>query len=212
MRDKPVSKRSINFKRRIMWLLIILVSMLLYIPINRWVHGGVTLALSLDHSIPLSPPFIVPYLLGSLLFVALPVWAAWRVKPGEFESYVLCILSAVIISCIIYIVYPTYVDRPDITAQDFFSRSIALLYQADRVNNAAPSGHTFYSVLSVIYLFRWKPRLAWLWIITAMLIVVSTLLTRQHNILDLVSGLALAILVYFAVRYIRQKWTANFAS
>ena len=46
----------------------------------------------------------------------------------------------------------------------------------------------------------------------AMLIVASTLLTRQHNILDLVSGLALALLVYFVVRYVRQKWTSNFAS
>ena len=112
----------------------------------------------------------------------------------------------------IYLLYPTYVDRPVVTAQDFFSRAVALLYQADKVYNAAPSGHTFYSILSAIYLYRWKPRLTWLWIFMALLTIASTLLTRQHNILDVVAGLALALIVYFAVRYIRQKWTANFAS
>jgi membrane-associated phospholipid phosphatase len=196
----------------VIWLVIILVMILLYLPINRWTHTGVTLETGIDHSIPLIPPFIIPYLIGSLVFIGLPIWAALRVKAGEFESYALSILAATIISYIIYLVLPTYVNRPEISAQDFFSRSIAMLYQADKIYNAAPSGHTFYSVLSAIYLSRWKPKLAWVWITGALLILASTLLTRQHNILDLISGLGLALGVYFAVRYIRSKWTANFAS
>jgi membrane-associated phospholipid phosphatase len=212
MRDNPISTRAINRKRRGIWLVIIVVMILLYLPINRLTQGGVTLETGSDRSIPLIPPFIIPYLFGSIVFIGLPIWSALRAKAGEFESYAVSILAATIISYIIYLVLPTYVNRPEISAQDVFSRAIAMLYQADKIYNAAPSGHTFYSVLSAIYLSRWKPGLAWVWISGALLVLASTLLTRQHNILDLVAGLGLALGVYYIVRYIRSKWTANFAS
>jgi membrane-associated phospholipid phosphatase len=186
--------------------------MVLYLPINHLVKGGTTLELAIDRAMPLIAVFIVPYLMGSVLFVVMPIWAAWRVKAGEFESYAICVLTVTIISYIIYLTLPTYVNRPPVTGEDIYSRAIAQLYQIDRVYNAAPSGHTYYSVISAIFLIRWKPAMSWLWILLAGLIIASTLLTGQHNVLDLAAGLVLAMGTYYVVRYIRNRWTCNFAS
>lgn len=197
---------------RILWLVIIEAVMELYFPINRLARGGVELSLPIDRHIPLIPVFIVPYLFGNLLFVALPIYAAIRIKPVEFESYAISLLIAAVISYVVFVTIPTYVIRPEIVNQDFFSRAVAALYQTDKAYNAAPSGHTFYTILAFLYLSRWYPKYMLIWGIIALAILTSTLLTRQHNILDLVSGLALAVLSFTIITLIRKKWNLNFAS
>ncbi len=199
-------------RRRLLWLVIILVAIVLYIPINQFQQGGVQLNLPIDSQIPLYPPAIVPYLLGTVIFVVFPILAALYVKPKEFEAYTISILTVAVISCLAYLIFPTFVTRPEITSNDFFSRVIALLYETDRSYNAAPSGHTFFTLISCFYVSRWLPKLKWLWWFLAVLIIASTLFTRQHYILDLVCGIALAVLAYFAGRFAQKKWDLKFAS
>jgi len=192
--------------------MIILVLLLIYLPINRLVNGGWALSLSIDKHIPLWAPAIIPYLLGSFFFVAFPVWASLYAEKGEFEAYFISFLTATIISYIIYLALPTFVIRPEVNSQDFFSRAVALLYQNDYPHNAAPSGHTFYTVISFLYLKLWKPKV---WVISlaiALLIIASTLLTRQHYLLDVISGLILGIIAYWIGRFTQKKWHLKFAS
>jgi membrane-associated phospholipid phosphatase len=199
-------------RRRFWWLVIILVAIALYIPINQLQNGGVQLNLPVDSQIPLYPPAIVPYLLGTVIFIIFPILAALYVKPREFESYAVSILAATVISCLAYLIFPTFVTRPDVTSNDFFLQVIKLLYQTDRSYNAAPSGHTFYTLISCFYISRWLPKLKWLWWILAGLIILSTLFTRQHYVLDVVCGIALAFLAYGAGRFMQKKWNLRFAS
>jgi membrane-associated phospholipid phosphatase len=154
----------------------------------------------------------VIYLSGNLIFVLVPVIAAIKVKSGEFEAYTISILSVSLISYVIYIALPTFVTRPEITGNDIFSKVVAILYSADQSNNAAPSGHTYLSFLSAIYMGRWIPKLRWLWIMLMILILASTLLTKQHYVLDLVAGLILGVLAYFFGRYSVRKWNLRFGS
>jgi membrane-associated phospholipid phosphatase len=196
----------------LLWLFIILVVLVLYFPINQLMRHGTQLSLPIDADIPLYPPAIVPYLIGTVLFVVLPILAAIYIKRGEFETYAISILIATIISYLVYLIFPTFVTRPEITSNDVFSRIIAILYQADRSYNAAPSGHTFYSVLSCLYICRWLPRYKIIWVVLAAVIIASTLFTRQHYVLDLVCGLALGVLAYFAGRFAQKKWNLTFAS
>ncbi len=199
-------------RRRFWWLVIILVVILLYFPINQLIRNGVQLSLPIDANIPLYPPAVVPYLLGTLLFVTFPILTALFIKPREFDAYAISVLTATIISYLVYLIFPTFVTRPEITSDDFFSKVIVLLYQADRSFNAAPSGHTFYSLISCLYVCRWLPRYKIIWIILAAAIIVSTLFTWQHYILDVVGGLALGILAYAAGRFMQKKWNLTFAS
>lgn len=199
-------------RRRLLWLLIIPAVMAFYFLVNRFAHGGVQLLLPVDKLIPLYPPAVVPYLLASVLFIGFPVWAAVYAKPGEFEAYTISVLAATVLSYIIYLVFPTFVTRPEITSTDVFSKAISLLYQTDRAYNAAPSGHTFYTVLLALYLGRWSPGYKLIWAAVVLIVLASTLFTRQHYILDLVSGLALAVLAYILGRFVQKKWNLRFAS
>lgn len=198
--------------RRVAWLVIILIALSLYFPINRTAHGGMQLQLPFDRNIPLFPPAIVPYLFGTALFVGFPIWSAIRAKPREFEAYAISILLATVISYFVYIVFPTFVARPEIVSSDIFSKAIEILYKNDKAYNAVPSGHAFYTTLSFLYLSRWKPNYRFIWLAIAALILASTLLTRQHNIIDLVSGLVLGVLAYIAGRLIQKKWDLIFGS
>jgi membrane-associated phospholipid phosphatase len=199
-------------RRRLLWLFVILVVILLYFPVNQLTQHGTQLSLPIDANIPLYPPAIVPYLIGAALFVVFPVLAALYIKRGEFEAYAISILTATIISYLVYLTFPTFVTRPEITYNDIFSRAIIVLYQADKSFNAAPSGHTFYSVLACLYICRWLPKYKIIWIIIAAVIIASTLFTRQHYILDVICGLALGILAYFVGRFVHKKWNPTFAS
>lgn len=196
-------------KWRWFWLAIILASMALYFPINHLSHGGIELSISLDQHISLYPPFIIPYLLGSLLFIGLPVWAAFHTRSVDFESYASSLLLATAVSYLVYLLFPTYVTRPVVVSNDIFSRAISILYQADLAYNAAPSGHAFYSTISFLYLARWKPQFKLIWLASWLIILASTLFTRQHNILDLVSGVILGLAAYAAGIYISRKRVAG---
>jgi len=199
-------------KRRVVWLIILLAFLTIYFPINRFATGGWELSLPIDKSIPLYPPALVPYLLGSLLFVGFPVWAAFYSIKGEFEAYAISFFIVTLVSYVVYLALPTYVIRPGITSQDYFSRAITLLYQSDYPYNAAPSGHTFYTLISFLYINRWMPRLKIFSLIIAILIIASTLLTKQHNVLDVIAGFLLGLLAYWVGRNIQRKWNLMFAS
>jgi len=197
---------------RIFWLAIILTLLLVYIPINRLVNGGWALSLPVDKYIPLWAPALIPYLLGSFLFIAFPVWASLYSEKYEFEAYIISFLAATIISYVIYLALPTFVIRPEVHSQDFFSRAVALLYRNDYPHNAAPSGHTFYTVISFLYLRLWKPKVQGISLAIALLIIVSTLLTRQHYVIDVISGLILGFIAYWIGRYLQKRWHLKFAS
>jgi len=199
-------------KRRVFWLVIILTLLVVYFPINRLVTGGWALALPIDKYIPLYPPALIPYLVGSFLFFAFPIWASLYSKRPEFEAYIISFLTATIISYIIYLTLPTYVIRPEIHSQDNFSKAIVLLYQNDYPHNAAPSGHTFYTLISFLYIRVWNPKVQGISLTIALLIIASTLLTKQHYVLDVISGLILGFIAYWTGRYIQKKWNLKFAS
>jgi len=200
------------YHRRLFWLIIILIVLALYFPVNRLAHGGVQTLLPIDKLIPLYPPAVIPYLLGDLLIVGFPIWAAIKARPGEFEAYAISVLMVAIISYLVYLIFPTFVARPAISSTDIFSKMLEFIYSSDRAYNTNPSGHTFYAVLSFLYLGRWKPHSRLIGLVVTVLILASTLLTRQHYILDIVCGLALAILAYAVGRLAQKKWNFKFAS
>jgi len=130
----------------------------------------------------------------------------------EFEAYIISFLTATIISYIIYLTLPTFVIRPEVHSQDNFSKAIVLLYQNDYPHNAAPSGHTFYTLISFLYIKLWNPKVQGISLAIALLIIASTLLTKQHYVLDVISGLILGLIAYWTGHYVQKKWNLEFAS
>jgi membrane-associated phospholipid phosphatase len=128
------------------------------------------------------------------------------------EAYLISFLTATIISYIIYLTLPTFVIRPEVRSQDYLSKAIVVLYQNDYPHNAAPSGHTFYTLISFLYIKLWHPKFQGISLTIALLIIASTLLTKQHYVLDVISGLILGFIAYCTGHYTQKKWILKFAS
>jgi membrane-associated phospholipid phosphatase len=179
--------------RRLGWLVALIVTVSLYFPINRLASGGVALETALDPYIPLAPIWIVPYLGALVLFILILLWAYLRMPAEMFAAFAASNLIASGVAYVIYLAYPTYVLRPTISGTDTLSRWVKWLYASDRAYNAFPSGHTFYTVLAWLFLWRWQPRIRPATTAVAALVLLSTLFTKQHNIPDLIGGIALAL-------------------
>ena len=189
-------RRAMTPRMRLLWLAVLVVVQLMYFPINRTVQGGVVLDTPLDGYVPLWTVWIIPYMLSLLWWAVCYGWAAWKMEDDLYRAFVISFVTVMLTSYVIYIVFPTYVNRPELQGDDWLTRLVASLYENDRVNNAFPSGHTYNSVMIALFWSRWYPRQRWLWFTIAAIVVLSTLFTRQHNLPDLLGGILLAWLGY----------------
>jgi membrane-associated phospholipid phosphatase len=165
---------------------------LLYLPVNRLASGGVTLQTTVDKAIPLYPIWVVPYLLALPWWLAGLLWAAIRMQGRLYRAFVIATAFAILVGTLIYIFFPTYEPRPSITPTGWAGDLLLRVYQNDRPYNAFPSSHTYLTALISFFFWRWKPRLALLWLGILVVVLLSTLFTWQHSLLDLAGGLFLA--------------------
>jgi membrane-associated phospholipid phosphatase len=112
-------------------------------------------------------------------------------------------LAATAIAAVVFVAWPTQIARPAIVGEDLTAAAWRLLYSSDVPGNCFPSLHVALSVIAGTVLWRSDRRLvALLW---PGLIAVSTLTTRQHVLLDVAAGAALAIACWsLAPRFARH--------
>lgn len=181
---------------RLRWVAVLLAVQCLYFPINRMMKGGVVLDIPWDAYFPLQPVWIVPYLLSLAWWTGCYIWAAWKMSEQVYQALFVSVITVALISYAVYIFCPTYVIRPPVEGDGWAARLVAQLYAHDQANNAFPSGHTYNTVLVTLYWSRIYPKKRLLWVTIAIVILLSTLYTGQHNLLDLLGGLVLAWLGY----------------
>ena len=134
--------------------------------------------------------YLLPYLVGPVIIGI--------VRPSTFRWFVQRGLVVVSLSLLIFILIPTHVaPRPTehglvgITAM-IYENMVAI---DEPPANAAPSLHVSLSCLLALALYRDFPR--W-WSATAVgvvLVWLSTLLTRQHHLIDVGTGVLLALFI-----------------
>jgi len=178
---------------------------MLYFPINQNMSGGITTYLPIDARIKLTPIWAIPYLLSIFWWVGAIIWGTFKMDFERFLHFSLCLSLTISISYAVYILFPTYVDRPKIIAQDFLSRLVMFIYGNDQPYNALPSGHTYTTLIISIFWFNWKPKQRLLWVGIAIVVILSTLFTKQHAILDLISAATLVFICYSVTGYLVKK-------
>jgi len=186
-------------KNHLKYLLVIITiaSFFLYLPVNRVVSGGYNLETPLDKLIPLLPIFAVPYLLSWVFWLGTIFYINLRQKKSTAINFDIKLIAAGVFSSIIYLIVPTFASRAIINGSDVFSNLVKMIYDNDRSYSAAPSGHTFYSVLCLIALNKLAPKYKILWFIITAVIILSTFFIKQHNILDAISGILFALVISY---------------
>ena len=158
---------------------------------------------ALDDAIPFCPPFVLAYYLWFPYMVLTGIFLAFR-YPDCFRRYMKAIAIGFSACVIFFVIVPNGQDlRPASFAQEnLFTHMIGLIYAADTNTNVLPSIHAYGSVVVVVACFdcpAFKPWLRAVYVLVAVLICASTVLIKQHSILDIIAGVLLMLPVYFLV-------------
>ena len=189
----------------------------LLISIDRAVLGG-------DPSLWLeriSTPWLTELLqLAYLVYYVLPfvllgtVYSRQRRGPGgPFELCVVALLLSHYLAFIGYMIVPAYGPRFALAAA--YRQELTGLFVAEPIRDlldalqglqrdAFPSGHVSAALISIHYMFRFTPRLAWCALPAVSLMIVATLYLRYHYGVDLLAGgLLAALCILLAPRLLR---------
>lgn len=164
--------------------------------------GGV-----IDSKIPFNVSFIIPYCIWYLLIFLIPYYL-YKKDKNIFTKYIISYLFCTVIANIIFIIYPTYVNRPIVTGNSILELMARIVFWVDTpAQNCFPSLHCAVSMLFILYMFECKKSPLYLKILTliiSILIMIATLYTKQHVFIDLLSGDILAIVSYIIVNNLKK--------
>ena len=150
---------------------------------------------SLDMKIPFIPAFIVVY-----SAIGYGQWIyGYYLSACEDKKTTFFIVGAEIIakipSIFIFLFIPTTMARPDVVGADLFSIFIRWLYLMDTPDNLFPSFHVLesYMLLRTLPMLKKAPK--WYRVLTPIvspLVIISILFVKQHLIVDILGGIAVA--------------------
>jgi membrane-associated phospholipid phosphatase len=152
-----------------------------------------------------------PYVFWYLTIFFTFGWTGWR-DPQEFTKFCYYLYGAMASTCILYLIYPNgQLLRPDLsslgTGWDY--DALRWIYGHDTQTNSNPSIHVINAIGVWVALSRDRllGSLPWFRILlalTSLLVIASTVLVKQHSIVDVFGGLAWAGL-WYALVYARRK-------
>lgn len=195
-----------NLKNVIIRQIIILIfQVVLYFGCEFFQKNPKNMDLPIDKKIPTLPYFAIIYVLWFPLIAIFPI-SLFKEAKNLYELYVICWIIDIVISVIIYLAYPTTCTRPKNLENIKGGRMLKILYKFSYKGlNCSPSMHCSISTLVLIFALAASTmpiNLRIIYSTTALGIILSTLFTKQHVLIDLVTGVLLAMLIFLFVFYI----------
>ena len=156
-----------------------------------------------ERFIPFMPLMVIPYLSIDAFFVAAPFLCTTH---RELRTLSRRMTLAILIACATFLIFPLRlgVERPP--APGVLGAIFDWFRAMDNPHNLLPSLHiTLRTILAAT--FARHSRGVWRSILTIWfsLIGLSTLLTYQHHVIDIVGGFALAAVCFYAVPDVRMR-------
>ena len=179
-----------------------MVALALIIPIYLFIGGvlvpGLTVnepAMTLDYAIPLEPAWSVIYL-SLFLAALLPVFVVHQ--PEMVRRTVNAFLAIWLVAYVFFLAYPTIGPRPiaKVVGDNFSVWLLQCIYASDVRYNCFPSLHVAQCFLAALVCYRIHRGVGAVAGVWAALVGVSTVFTKQHYLLDVISGALLAYLAY----------------
>lgn len=162
-----------------------------------------------DARIPLVPWTVFIYF-GCYLFWIVNYVIGCRQDREEAFRFLSADFAAKLICLFCFVLFPTTNVRPQIMGTSLWDECMRILYQIDAADNLFPSIHCLTSWFCVLAV--WKNQQVPRWyqyvsVLIAISIFLSTLTTKQHVLIDVFAGVALAQLSFmFVARTRYYKW------
>ena len=150
----------------------------------------------IDNYIPYVSLFVIPYCLFYLYIVLGPVLVA-RYSEYFFYRFILAGIIGSCIGFVTFLVKPTHVVLNQIIPSNFLDHILIFLRSCDYSARCCPSFHCFLAALvfiSIASCNNIKYEIKVKSFIISFLIILSTVLIKQHVIIDSLSGVLLAVI------------------
>lgn len=161
----------------------------LYLPLNRrqvkyyW-------KLPLDDQLPLLPGMIIVYFSYYLMFF---IGSLILIFSGQFFPFITAMIIVQVLGDLFWYFFPNGVKRPEVKGEGLMRQWLRQLYRLDQYDgNAAPSAHVFHAIIIGHFLARLWPQFSLLIYVWVGLIIASTVLIKQHYLLDVLGGILVA--------------------
>jgi membrane-associated phospholipid phosphatase len=167
----------------------------------------------LDDHIPLVPVFVIIYIYSYVFWIMGPM-AVSLTKKRNFVNYIAGLSLAYVIGFLFFVFMPTYMDRAQeglmeiASKPGIFNQLLGVVYGVDGSTlgfNLFPSYHCListYCYLGVRKQEEISKGFRIYSLIMAILISFSTVLTKQHYVLDIFGGVGIAIFCYWLMNRI----------
>lgn len=197
MNLKEPAKFPLEFKEKFKILAQVLTAFLVfYLGPNHWASTQKSLYhlyFDFELLIPLIPWSIIPYcsvyLIPLIVFFKCPLSVIYKIR--------LALLAQIFIAFIIFIIFPAKLGYSRYVPPGVFSFWYSTLFALDNPHNLLPSLHVGFSFewsLALIWAYKRFEKWIYFWFF---LVCVSVVTTHQHHIMDIVTGIILAISTHF---------------
>ena len=169
---------------------------------GRSISGGFyhhNLSSRLDGIIPFIPWTILIYW-GCTVFWGINYYLGIHYDRSGGRCFITAHLIGETICFILFVLFPTTMERPVITDAEGLLSIVEITYRMDSADNLLPSIHCFISCLCWIGVRRIREIPKWYRdssFIIAVLVCISTLTVKQHVIMDVIAGVLLAEFSFF---------------
>lgn len=169
-------------------------------------HHSVTT--DLDRALPFVSIFVIPY------FLAYAQWVIGFIRISHVSRrhcyYILFgEIVTKLMATVVFVAFPTFMVRPYVESRDFCTFLVNVLYIIDTPDNLFPSIHCVESWFCLRGCLGQKSIPLWVKIamfITTTVVFMSTLLTKQHLVLDLLGAVVMSEISLLIVSAFLKKF------
>lgn len=163
---------------------------------------------SVDDKIPFLPWTVLPYCFWFPMIAFYPL-IVFRTDPCSYCGYLMTMVMEIVLSVVCYLIYPTSFQRP-VPPDGFWGNFMKFVYHGSyRGLNCAPSLHCSSCFLVICVSFACAGMSLWVRAFTvsiAIMIVLSTLTTKQHTLIDVLTAVPLFLIsrilgILLTIRY-----------
>ena len=140
-------------------------------------------------------------------FIILCAFIVYKKDRNLYYLLVLSMMLSAFLAHITFIIFPTMVVRPDIEVNNLTDIVLYLTYKGDSpAVNCLPSVHCIYCFVTSYYIFKCQNlKFKTIIIIYSLIIVLSTLFTKQHIVEDVILSLIYTITSIFIINIFKEK-------
>ena len=199
-----MDKMKRKFGRECWYLLYLPIYLLMFVAVEHLVVDDYWVSwCTLDDMIPFVRQFVLIYVMWYPLMLGTTLYLLLKDRRA-FLRYARSVVLGLTACMLTFVLLPSGQElRPaEVPGSDLTARLLRAIYAADTNTNVFPSMHVVGTLAAVIGIFdsRSAPRgVQWGVAALGVLINASTVLIKQHSVLDILGGVVLYWLVYLAV-------------